>query len=225
MLYFKQSTRCQTYILTVLLCWFLMQGNDSIILISSILILSSNTRKFDLGWEGQIAESSEQRCQCHLFHFSYSKAWRACGLFGETCGGKRGEAHTGSYVLMIWVTKMTRNWAMILLRRHSLCRAKWGRKARKKQGGTKNNQDFVCVFFWERNYSIDIDRLQWQQHFQKREETNFIPKQQQFETKLQSHSRTWGVSLRNYIVATEVKSLAEALEKSQVQTKFRKSCV
>ena len=63
------------------------------------------TRRFDLvGWEGQKAESSEQRCQCHLFHFSHSKAWRACGLFGETPGKKRGEAHTGSYVLMIYVT-------------------------------------------------------------------------------------------------------------------------
>ena len=62
------------------------------------------TRKFDLGWEGQKAESSKQRCRCHLYHFSYSKAWRACGLFGETPGGKRYEAHTGSYVLMIYVT-------------------------------------------------------------------------------------------------------------------------
>ena len=62
------------------------------------------TRKFDLGWKGQKAESSEQRCQCHLYHFSYSKAWRACGLFGETPGGKRYEAHAGSYVLMIYVT-------------------------------------------------------------------------------------------------------------------------
>ena len=46
-----------------------------------------------------------------------------------------------------------------------------------------------------------------------------------FEMKLQSNSRTSGVSLQNYIVDAEVKSLAEALEKSQVQTKFRKSSV
>ena len=62
------------------------------------------TRRFDLGWEGQKAESSEQRCQCHLFHFSYSKAWERVDYL-EKLLEKSAEKHTQA--AMFW-------WYMLL---------------------------------------------------------------------------------------------------------------